>query len=78
MAKNERGGDPYDYYAVYFADVERNRYQLTGFNGSDVSIRCLNSSEAAANCDISFPVARLAAMESEIVSYKKYGEDNLR
>lgn len=42
VAKNERGGDPYDYYAVYFADVERNRYQLTGFNGSDVSMRCLN------------------------------------
>ena len=74
VAKNERAGDPYDYYAVYFADVERNRYQLMGFNGSDVSMRCLNPSGAAANSDISFPVARLAAMESEIVSYKKYGK----
>ncbi|MEX0493121.1 hypothetical protein AB3X31_06385 [Raoultella terrigena] len=74
VAKNERAGDPYDYYAVYFADVERNRYQLMGFNGSDVSMRCLNPSGAAANSDISFPVARLAVMESEIVSYKKYGK----
>ena len=41
VAKNDRLGEPYDYYAVHFADAGRQRYRLIGFNGCDVHVERL-------------------------------------
>lgn len=67
VAKNDRLGEPYDYYAVHFADAGRQRYRLIGFNGCDVHVERL---ALLASDDVQtekLPVSRILGMESEIV-----------
>ncbi|WP_434642858.1 hypothetical protein ACMYSK_10740 [Klebsiella sp. I138] len=74
VEKNDRTGAPYDYYAVYFSDVSRQRFQLTGFNGRDIDVESLSASAGDVPRKVQFPVSRLLEMDNEIVSHKKYGK----
>lgn len=74
VAKNDRLGEPYDYYAVHFADAGRQRYRLIGFNGYDVHVERLALSASDDVQTEKLPVSRILGMESEIVHYKKYGK----
>lgn len=69
--KNDRLGEPYDYYAVHFADAGRQRYRLIGFNGCDVHVERLALSASDDVQTEKLPVSRILGMESEIVHYKK-------
>lgn len=74
VEKNDRLGEPYDYYSVYFADAGRQRYRLIGFTGHDVHLERLALAASENVPTEKLPVSRLLGMESEIVHYKKYGK----
>lgn len=64
--------NPYDYFAVYFVDVERCRYQLASESGERVILKKWNPEQHAYldSMDVSF--SDLDTMETEILHYRRH------
>lgn len=77
IKNDDNAGDPYDYYAVYFADVNRCRYRLVRYNGRHATLEYLDPQPDDCELRNKFSLSQLLEMESEIVSYKKYGKITL-
>lgn len=70
--KNKKIVDPYDYYSVFFRDINDNRYRLDGVikNAEDVECYVLLL-DRKTNRTLKVNLITLTEMKSEIIHYRK-------
>lgn len=73
VSQDARSGNPYNYYAVYLVDVDRNRYQLTGYRKRAVTLARWDYDAGCYLDEQRISVAELDAMQAELIHYRSYG-----
>ncbi|MBJ3816510.1 hypothetical protein F9C28_16705 [Shimwellia pseudoproteus] len=73
VKQNAGGGDPYNYYSVYFTDTEHHHFRLAGWNGHDALLERFNSENNKLDDKQQVNIESLAAMQEEILHHRRFG-----
>lgn len=66
-------GNPYDYYDVYFLDVNGFRYNLVGYNENVVTLGKWDPVLHSWSEYVTVPAQELLAMQEEIIHFRRHG-----
>ncbi|MBU9843552.1 hypothetical protein [Rahnella ecdela] len=66
-------GDPYNYYMVYFYDITRARFILSGYENEEVVLQQWDSAVQTWSKTSIVPVSKINEFESEIIHYRRNG-----
>lgn len=73
VSQNGNNGEPYNYYGVYFSDVNQDKYQLITSRGNTVVLEKWNPEQRAYTGKINTTVGKLERMNVEIIHWRKPG-----
>lgn len=73
VSQNGNNGDPYNYYGVYFSDVNQDKYQLIASRGNNAVLEKWNPEQRAYTGKINTTVGKLERMSVEIIHWRKQG-----
>ncbi|HHA2302462.1 TPA: hypothetical protein ACOEAQ_004106 [Enterobacter asburiae] len=73
ISKSKASDETYNYYGVYFSDVNQVKYVLSKMNGKNVILEKWSEEKKSYSARESFSISELEMMNTEIVHWVKHG-----
>lgn len=73
VSQRGNNGEPYNYYGVYFSDVNQDKYQLIASRGNTAVLEKWCPEQRAYTGKLNVTIAKLECMNVEIIHWRKQG-----